>query len=59
MFHFKSSIPSSPPVDHFFPNAHVELIAARIRAALRMLPKEADSVHNRKWELGLATEVVS
>jgi hypothetical protein len=59
MFEFKSSIPSTPPVNQFFPEPHTRLIAARLRAALRRLPDEADVDNNRKWELGLATEVVS
>ena len=59
MFRFKSSIPSTPPVNEFVAEPHTQLIAARLRAALRRLPDEADVDNNRKWELGLATELVS
>lgn len=59
MFIFTSSIPSTSSVNQYIPEPHTRLIAARLRAALRRLPDEADVDNNRKWELGLATEVVS
>lgn len=53
MFHFHLSATSE-----FDPVQHLDLIAARIKTGLILLPAK-ESPHNGKWQLGLAKEVVS
>ena len=60
MFQFQSCITPSKTIslNGLNAQAHVDMLAARIRQALQSLPSSPQPLIGARWELGLATEVV-